>query len=236
MIHLSCLIPRFRASVRWRSAAGIGVAGRLLLCHIGLALTARADLEWKESRVVLRPAAGAKEAVADFEFTNRGNKAVHIINVQTGCSCTAAALERDTIEPGGVGKVRATYRSADKQGKQTVAVTVSTEEPELRTYELSLEVFLKEFATLAPQSAAWRVGEECTPKHFDVRLASGFTFVGAESTNPDFVVTVGAATPDRAEFTVMPRDLWAKRSAVIKVKVASPENRVTELMGLVRVQ
>lgn len=201
-------------------------------CCTGL----RAELQWKETTVILEPPAGAHEAVAMFEFKNLGAGLVRIIEVQSGCGCTAAVVDDASVQPGESGQIAARYHSDGKHGRQTVALTVVTDEAPGRSYPLTLEVRLKESASVSPMSQIWRVGEDVTAKVFTVSLAPGFRFVGAESTSRDFAIEVLPGAEGRAQFQVTPRDLWAKRSAAIKVKVAGEGGAVVESVAIVRIQ
>jgi hypothetical protein len=65
-------------------------------------------------------------ATYDFKFTNTGNMPLVVINVTAQCGCTAPDWSRDTIPPGGSGKVRAVYNSAQRPGVFDKYVTVKS--------------------------------------------------------------------------------------------------------------
>lgn len=210
-----------------------GVAAGAIGCC--LSVTAHAELQWEQTRLVLEPATGASDATGFFEFVNRGTKPVRIVEVQSGCGCTVAAPEQQTIEPGAKGRIRAVYHIGSKQGRQTVDVTVTTQEPEVRRYTLAVDVGIKESAVLAPRLLYWRVGEDPTSKTIQVKLAPEFRLIGAESASADFAVDVLAPAPDAVQLRITPRDTWAKRSGTIKVKIAREDQPPVEVVATARV-
>lgn len=207
----------------------------LALVVLSLSPLAHAELQWQQRRLVLEPAIGAHEVVGIFEFVNRGTQAVRVTDVQSGCGCTVAVLDQDVVMPGEKGRVRATFHVGDRQGRQSVAVTVTAHEPAVRTYDLTLEVVVQEFATVSPRLLHWRVGDDVSSKVFRLTLANGFGFVGAEITSADFSIAVINPSSNTVELTITPRDLWAKRSGTIKIQVAQPNHPPMEITAMVRV-
>lgn len=213
-----------------RYAPRIGCAALLLL-----ALPLRAELIWSQRQVVLDPPAGASVANAVFDCVNRGPAAVRITAVQSGCECTAVVLENDAIAPGAAGRIQATFRLGGRQGNQRVTLTVATAEPEIRGYTLALVVRIQDFAVVTPQTLQWRVGETPMPKVFHVSLSNGFAFVDVSGAPPEFATEFERESADRVTLKVTPRDLWAKRSGEIKIRVAQPGKQPVEIKASVRI-
>ncbi len=60
-----------------------------------------------------------------FKFTNTGNEALVITNVQVTCGCTTPkGWPREPINPGGKGEITLGFNSAGKMGKQNKTVTI----------------------------------------------------------------------------------------------------------------
>jgi hypothetical protein len=60
-----------------------------------------------------------------FKFTNTGNEALVITNVQVTCGCTTPkGWPREPIPPGGKGEITLGFNSAGKMGKQNKVVTI----------------------------------------------------------------------------------------------------------------
>ena len=68
----------------------------------------------------------------NFKFTNVGGGNLIIENVQTSCGCTVSEYTEKPVPSGKSGKVKITFNSAGKLGKQHKRITIktNTEEPE----------------------------------------------------------------------------------------------------------
>ena len=192
-------------------------------------------IEWQNQRVVLHPPAGAEEAVAEFTFINRGAEPVTVVDVTSGCGCTAAAPEPRVVAPGERGTVRAVYHIGERRGRQSVAVNVTTEEPERRVHELALEVTIKDFVSVAPRLLFWRVGEATQPKRVQLALADGFRLLDVRSADDAFAVTVLARDNANPQLEVVPRDTWAKRNGSAIVRVVAGDQAPIEMRVSLRV-
>lgn len=200
----------------------------LLLGFVAFASGARGEIEWKERRLQLSPPPGAVEAVGEFVFVNRGPDPVRIIDVTSGCGCTVAAPEPRLVPPGGEGRVRAEFHVGARRGRETVAVAVTTEEPERRTHELILEVQIRDFVSVSPRLLYWRVGEEPTMKQVQLDLAEGFRLVGATSADEAFAVALVEEDGSSARLEVKPRDTWAKRNGSALITIAEGDSAPIE--------
>ena len=76
----------------------------------------------------------------DFLLEQEGTTPVLVTEVRSGCGCTVMALEKNLIQPGEKGKIQAVYHLESRQGRQSVSVAVTTQEPEERRYDLTVEV------------------------------------------------------------------------------------------------
>lgn len=206
-----------------------------LVALVGFFPAVRAELVWPQKRLLLEPPAGASDAVGRFEFVNNGREPVRILEVRSGCGCTVTASEKEVIQPGEKGSIRAVFHIGSRQGPQSVAVTVSTSEPEIRNYDLTVEVMIKEFVTVTPRLVFWRVGDDPTTKTLHVTLAPDFRFLGAESASTDFAVKIDSRESGKIQLSVTPRDSWAKRNGTIKIRVAKDQLEPVEIVAAVRV-
>lgn len=70
-------------------------------------------------------------AVHVFAFTNAGDEAVRLADVQASCGCTTPSFTVDPIAPGDRGRIVVAYDSRGRPGpfEKTVAVTASGAEP-----------------------------------------------------------------------------------------------------------
>ncbi len=203
------------------------------LCGAG---SLRAELQWREQHILLEPPAGAVEVAGAFECGNPGAVPIRVIDVRSGCGCTVTGLDADVIPPGGKATLHAIFHVGERRGRQTVTITVTTAEPALVQHDLTLEVRIKDFATVSPRALVWRLGEDAGPKIFQVQLAAGFDFVGAASTVPEFSVEVLGEQGGAVQLRVRPRDTWSRRTAAIRVEVARPQSPPVALLAGVHVQ
>jgi hypothetical protein len=65
-------------------------------------------------------------AAYEFKFTNVGKMPLVILNVQAQCGCTSPEWTKDTIAPGGTGKIKAVYNSYQRPGPFEKYLTVKT--------------------------------------------------------------------------------------------------------------
>ena len=203
---------------------------------LGLGGVLRAEPQWQAKRILLEPPAGAADAAGEFVFFNRGTSPIRVVDARSSCDCTVMAMEKSVVPPGEKGSIPFVFHVGSRQGRQSVIVVVTTNEPEVRTYELTVEVAIKDFAVLTPRLLYWKLGDDPAVKILQVSLVSDFRFVGAESASPDFSVEVAGRTDGAVQLRVTPRDTWAKRNGLIKVKVAQGRQLPVEIMAHLRVQ
>jgi hypothetical protein len=206
------------------------------LIFLGLGGGLRAELEWRERRILLEPPVGAADVAGEFVFFNRGSTPIRVLDARSSCDCTVLAMERSVVQPGEQGKIPVMFHIGSRQGRQAVTVAVTTNEPEFRNYDLTLEIEIKDFATLTPRLLHWKVGDEPEPKIIQVTLATSFRFAGAESASRDFSVEKVGQVEQAVQLRITPRDTWAKRNGLIKIRVAKDPQPPIEILAPVRVQ
>jgi hypothetical protein len=201
-----------------RPAGGLG-RWAAVLGVLALTTLVRGELQWSERRVELEPPVGASETVGTFECTNRGTAPIRVIEIRSGCGCTLAGFDREVIAPGERATLHAIYQIGDRQGRQSVTITVTTAEPAIVRHDLVLEVTIKDVVVVTPRSLVWRIGDDATAKVLLVQPAPGFAFVGVESTVPEFTVEEVGREHGTIRLRAQPRDTWAKRSASVRIRL-----------------
>lgn len=196
------------------------VRASLLACILGVVAPLHAALEWKELRILLEPPTGAREAGAVFEFTNRGTTPVRITDVKSGCGCTVPEVERSELEPGESAQLRALYRVGARQGRQSVTISVFTDEGRSEPYALTLDVVIKPTVEIAPRMVYWKLGDDLTPKTMRITLVEDFRVLGVESASADFAVELLPGEGAVRELRVTPRDTMARRQAQLSVRIS----------------
>ncbi len=62
----------------------------------------------------------------DYKFTNSGKTPLIISDAQASCGCTVPAYPKEPIPPGQSGIIKVVFNSAGKSGKQTKAITITS--------------------------------------------------------------------------------------------------------------
>lgn len=76
---------------------------------------------------VMEPHEAKKSALT---LTNTGSAELEILQVKSGCSCTAAAPAKDSLMPGESTRIDVTFNSEDYQGDVVKYITIYTSDPD----------------------------------------------------------------------------------------------------------
>lgn len=196
----------------------------IVVCVLALASPLHAALEWQATRVLLEPPTGAREAGAVFTVTNRGDAPVRILDVKSACGCTVPELERTELQPGESASIRAIYHVGVRHGRQSVTISVFTDEGRSEPYALTLDVVIKPGIEIAPRLVYWKLGDVPAPKTVRITLVDDFRVVDVESTGPEFSVELLPGEGPERELRIAPRDTMARRQAQIHVRVARAQD------------
>jgi len=192
--------------------------------------SAQAQITWDASQKEFHPTLKETESVAEFTFTNTGDRTVTILEVKPACGCTTAKLEKKTYAPGESGKVTGTFAFGKRQGLQLKTLTVKTNDPKSETTTLSLKVHLPKLLKMSPLFVWWKKGEEKTPKTISLEVLQDSPIKvlsvksGNETLAPEletveegrqYAITVTPASTDEAVRTVL----------VIQTEFASGDQR-----------
>lgn len=64
-----------------------------------------------------------------FEFDNSGNEVLKIGDIKTSCGCTAALVSKKELAPGESGTLKVKLNTANRKGKMSRLITVSSNDP-----------------------------------------------------------------------------------------------------------
>ena len=196
------------------------------LAALALAASAHAQLTWEKTEVELRPKPGEEEAVAQFKYTNKGDKPVRITNVKSSCGCTVPALKKNEVAPGESGEITATFKIGGRTGTQVKTVAVSTDDPAQPMTNLVLKAVIPELVQVQPAFVWWQTGEAPKPKTITVRAGNEvpITTIAVTSSSPEFTTKVekGSAA---GEFLihVQPKETTRLLSATLTIKPDYPK-------------
>jgi len=218
-----------------REANRLLVGLALWAMPLGARAVAAPALQWESERVTLAPPAGAADAMAEFKFTNRSETVVRVLEARSSCGCTVAALDKDMFQPGESGNIRARFHIGEREGRQSVTVWVTTDESGAKPYELALAVEIQTPVRLVPRMLWWKIGEEPVPKLVQVRLLEAWRVESVAVNSEDFAVELLKGDDGAIQLRVTPRDTWASRNSLIKLKVAHGDEPPVEFVAWVRV-
>jgi len=163
---------------------------------------ARAELQFRQTKLVLPAAVGQEELRGGFDFRNAGTVPVTITNLTTSCGCTTAALERKTYDPGESGTIIATFSAGERSGHQSKTIVVQTNEPKDNVYELTVEADIPPVIVVDPRLLVWNRGVPTDPQVVKVTYAGGKTYRLASAVDAsgrfvaEIVTTPGQNAPE----------------------------------------
>lgn len=193
---------------------------------IGGLACAQAQLTWEKTEVELKPKPGEQEAVAQFKYTNNGDKPVRITNVKSSCGCTVPALKKNEVAPGESGEITATFKIGNRTGTQVKTVRVDTDHPSSATTNLVLKAVIPELVQVQPAFVWWASGEAPKPKTITVRAGKDvpITTIDVTSSNPEFTTKVEkGSAPGEFVIQVAPKDTSRTLSATLTIKPDYPK-------------
>jgi len=133
---------------------------RMLLVSLSLTSGVHAQLRWETLEQDFKPGIDKGEVVAEFPFTNVGDKPVTITKLEPSCECTKALLAKREYQPGEEGKVLVTFTFGYRQGLHAQTVKVETDPPADKPAVLILRAEIPELVKLSPLFTYWNRGKE----------------------------------------------------------------------------
>ncbi len=125
------------------------------LLFIACPITLLTGLTFEEERVVHEATLDETEYTGIFKFTNKSNKAVKILEVNSSCGCTTALPNKRLFEPGESGEISATFDYGEREGKQMKSIRVETDQEENARIFLTLEVNIPSVMEFSPSVVMW---------------------------------------------------------------------------------
>jgi hypothetical protein len=168
----------------------------LLLALLGLAPVYA--LEWKATHQSVKAIPLQSTAEALFEFSNRSDKPVTILSVNTSCDCLDAEPSDKIIAPGATGNIRARFTVGDRSGLIQRVISVATDESEV-PIALTAELTVPEIATLTPRSIEWPLRGPADTKIVEVSIneAVSLTLNSVRPTGDAFNARLETVDPGR---------------------------------------
>lgn len=189
----STSVTRFVQSLQQRMKLSSKLSIFLIVCvAIGAGIFATrnpgtARVDWENKTLEFHPVLTEKTIVAEFKFTNAGNRPIQILDVKSGCGCTTAIPDKTDYQPGEQGRITATFTLGERTGLQKIPITVKLSgdgEPA----KLLLIAHLPIFMTVTPELLSWQIGEAPEPKAATLHVEPGvqLQITKVESIDPAF--------------------------------------------------
>lgn len=159
---------------------------------IALAPLACAQLEFDSDTKEIDVAPGATEAVAIYPFTNKGNTAIEISQVNPDCNCLAVEVHKGKLvyAPGESGIIRTKFTIGNKIGteSQSVGVWLKGDPREKPSITLRLTIHIPELVKINVKSLKWDVNGDRNPQsiHIIMNHDEPIHVTDVSSTSKDF--------------------------------------------------
>lgn len=136
-------------------------------------LLSNAGLVFEEERVVHEANFEESEYTGTFAFTNKGDKPIKILEVNSSCGCTTALPSKQVFQPGESGEISATFDYGEREGKQIKSIRVETDQDggDARIF-LTLEVNIPSAMEYNPSVVMWNRARETELKPKEVIIES----------------------------------------------------------------
>lgn len=187
---------------------------------------AQAQLAWEKKEIELHPKAGDAEAVANFQYENKGTTPIKITAVKSSCGCTAASTKKDEVAPGEKGEVVATFKIGGRTGLQQKSITVESNDPAQPVATLLLKAVIEQPIEVQPTFVFWQSGEEPKPKMVKAKMSNDLKSAKLDviSSNPDFAVKVEkGSVAGEYNISVQPKDTAQPANATLTLKSDTPQ-------------
>jgi len=187
------------------------------------------QIVFKEERVEHQAGLLEDQAEAVFHFTNTGDETVIIKDVRSSCGCTIPKLEKKEYAPGESGEIHAVFTFGARVGTQMKRISVETDGPGNRSYELNMVTHIPEWVELEPRILRWKANTPATPQQFRVKVIDSerISLDEAMVEMKAFEVKRELQSPNVYLYTVTPKDISQRATEFLSLTVTATENEVS---------
>ena len=174
-------------------------ANLFLLLTLALCATGHAQLKWEKRNLDFHPSASDTKVVAEFPFTNIGQKSIKIKDLQTSCGCTTATMAKEIYAPGEKGKITAIFDIGGRTGVQDKHIYVTTDDRKEPQLVLGFKATIPKILDVDPIFVNWATGDALKPRTVNVKVLGDFPVkrLAVTSTSPDMAFEVKHAEGSR---------------------------------------
>lgn len=159
----------------------------------------RAGLVLDHAPFELFPKPEDTEIEGDFTFTNKGDKPVRIIRLESSCSCLEATVDKPIYEPGEKGKGHARFKVSSFTGRQEKVLHIYTDDPASPDTVFTAVINIPVIISIEPKLVQWIIGDKPDPKEFTVKMTGKdpIHITQVDSTRQTVTATFKEITPGR---------------------------------------
>jgi hypothetical protein len=134
---------------------------------------ALAQLKFDKTALELSATQNDNTVKGDFTFKNDGNYPLTIKKLETSCSCTTAALDKKTYQPGESGTIKSEFTIGHHDGEVVEKfITVTTDDVKHETNQLTLRTTVPKLFDIERKFTYWKPGEAKTPKTVKIKVVA----------------------------------------------------------------
>jgi hypothetical protein len=142
-----------------------------LACLVmGLGGEGRAEIALDVAMVEVKPKPEDETITVSFTFRNTGDKAVTILNLESGCSCLSSSLDARTYAPGASGTGKAEFKVSSFVGRHEKSVTVTTDDEKQPQWVIPFVLDVPAVVDIEPKTLQWWLGDEAVEKTCVVKM------------------------------------------------------------------
>jgi hypothetical protein len=178
-------------------------------------------LQLDVERVQVNPKPEEEVVNVEFRFTNKGDKPVTILGLESGCACLSASLDKRTYAPGEAGSGKAEFKVGSFVGEHEKVIRVTTDNLAQEIWEVPFLLNVPEVVSIEPKNVQWWIGEEPAPKPIVVKMT------GSEGMD----ITAITSTRESVEFAW--KEVKPGREYVITV---TPKTTADVVIGALKIE
>lgn len=186
---------------------------------------AQAGLDFPATLKEIHAPANAKIVTAEFEFTNRSEKPVTVVKVDTTCSCVAVKIKDSKLlyAPGESGLIRAEFDMGNFSGTvdKVVAIWLDHDPDDKPSVSLTVRVHIPVLISIEPKTVKWEIGGNAEPQTIRITMnhTSPIRVIQAISSSDNFKLEVKPVEDAKIyDLIVTPADITNPGLAVLRIE------------------
>ncbi|HRJ07920.1 MAG TPA: DUF1573 domain-containing protein [Prosthecobacter sp.] len=192
----------------------------LALCLLSAAWC-RAELALETPVIEVHPKPEDEQVTVHFAFTNKGSKPVHVLTLDSSCSCLSADLDKPVYQPGEKGSGKAVFKVSSFTGRHEKTIHAKTDDPAQPEWVIPFMLIVPEIIKIEPKTLQWWLGDEPQAKVTRV-IMSG---------DEPLRITNISSTRENVEFSF--KEVQPGREYEVTVK---PKNTQEVMLGALRIE